>query len=900
MADTVSELVVRFTADPSGLDRGVKESSASLRQIATAGNAAGAALKTTGAAASLAGAQVGAAGGQTRVAGALVQQYTAQLAALSGGLLTSTASGEMFNAATGQTVVLADAAVMVTDRLAKEQQELAAAVAESTASMSKGHKILLANRMGMQGVAGGANIASFAVMSLGQGMADAGQFGMGMAQGLRAVTNNAQMAVQSFMMLIAQAGSGTKAMQAFWAAMKGPAGFLLAFSAISAAIEGIANASQGSKAKVNELGDALSSVANIHKEYQAKVDLSMSEVEAKYDSSIAKIKEMQDEVAELRALEVKEQTALSGGAQVFESNRQPQIRQLEEQITTLNAYVATIEKEVKASQLNSKVQVILSEGRDESANAAARLVGVNAELDETIVSLTQEMEANSNASVRSRRNNVELLKGAIATGLEFDDFAAKLANARGELAELGVQAGRLTPAEFAKLWNEFGAIDGVVSSFSGSLQDAGRTVRSELDSWRESVTDTRAEFERLYAASRITVPEIEGPQVGRIAEQNPFRIPAEQPPVIEFETAGLTTAIQGFDHLEDSARQLASVLSHVEITIPDLEERQRDLERQIRDGIAAGLNPRHPDLVRLASEYDALGVQIADALTDRIARARAYMAQNPVGIQVAEPREIVIDGDQIRVKNPLQPGYLIKTDAVVVKADSVADAAAAMNRLETSADRVANALRDGLNAELEQTRISLATLPLSAIDGLSSSLGEAASRIVTLQGGIDEIGKSLGQAFQGLVAEVVGLVIKEQLLLILGRSKTMETARQNALLAQQNGLLAAQGGIMARNAAASALTSAPGGAAATGLMTTAGGAASLGTLFGVAAGVAVLSMLFKGGRDVQPMEYQVGRNFAPRAQGGGTLAVRSDVLKSGDLRLSIVDADARSSRLGQR
>jgi len=46
--------------------------------------------------------------------------------------------------------------------------------------------------------------STFAVVSVGQAFQDAGQFGMGMAQGVRAVTNNIQMSAQSIMYMVEQ------------------------------------------------------------------------------------------------------------------------------------------------------------------------------------------------------------------------------------------------------------------------------------------------------------------------------------------------------------------------------------------------------------------------------------------------------------------------------------------------------------------------------------------------------------------------------------------------------------------------------------------------------------------------------------------------------------------------
>ena len=94
--------------------------------------------------------------------------------------------------------------------------------------------------------------AVFALTSLGQGLSDAGQFGVGFAQGIRAITNNVQQVGTGLFFLKTQldaqkaaTGVAQTAFQALKGALTGPLGVLFALQAVTAAMELFANLGQG-------------------------------------------------------------------------------------------------------------------------------------------------------------------------------------------------------------------------------------------------------------------------------------------------------------------------------------------------------------------------------------------------------------------------------------------------------------------------------------------------------------------------------------------------------------------------------------------------------------------------------------------------------------------------------
>lgn len=109
-----------------------------------------------------------------------------------------------------------------------------------------------------------AGAATFALTSLGQGFADAGQFGNGFAQGMRAITNNAQQTVFAMTMLVGQTKTFGATISALKSVMTGPLGFLFAFQAISAALEGYSSWAQRANKHTKELKDALEGMLEIY------------------------------------------------------------------------------------------------------------------------------------------------------------------------------------------------------------------------------------------------------------------------------------------------------------------------------------------------------------------------------------------------------------------------------------------------------------------------------------------------------------------------------------------------------------------------------------------------------------------------------------------------------------
>lgn len=136
-------------------------------------------------------------------------------------------------------------------------KKLDSAATQSTTSQTKGATEAVTDMSHANGS------ASFALLSLTQGLQDAGQFGMGMAQGIRAVNNNLQQFVTATILAQKQAGNMSAAFGLMIRQLAGPAGFLFVFSLASAAVEFFANRSQRAGNKTDEFRKKLQALTSV-------------------------------------------------------------------------------------------------------------------------------------------------------------------------------------------------------------------------------------------------------------------------------------------------------------------------------------------------------------------------------------------------------------------------------------------------------------------------------------------------------------------------------------------------------------------------------------------------------------------------------------------------------------
>jgi len=105
--------------------------------------------------------------------------------------------------------------------------------------------------------------ASFAILSLGQAFQDSAQFGMGFAQGLRAVNNNIQQTFTAIALGSVQMGGFNNLVRAMGKSLLGPGGLILGFSALSAGLEFFTTRAQKASAEAKNLTNATQELLKI-------------------------------------------------------------------------------------------------------------------------------------------------------------------------------------------------------------------------------------------------------------------------------------------------------------------------------------------------------------------------------------------------------------------------------------------------------------------------------------------------------------------------------------------------------------------------------------------------------------------------------------------------------------
>ena len=178
------------------------------------------------------------------------------------GILASTQGITRFRGANGQFISTVGAARQVVSQLKKEKEAMARIDALLTNNLSKQDVALLRNAGLMRGTKDAAGSASFAILSLGQGIGDAAQFSQGLSQGIRAINNNIQQFATAAVFAAQAAGGAGKAFQQMWASLAGPAGLIIAVSGISAAIEIFTTLLQRSEKSAKDAADAYSTLAS--------------------------------------------------------------------------------------------------------------------------------------------------------------------------------------------------------------------------------------------------------------------------------------------------------------------------------------------------------------------------------------------------------------------------------------------------------------------------------------------------------------------------------------------------------------------------------------------------------------------------------------------------------------
>ena len=178
------------------------------------------------------------------------------------GIIASTQGVTRFRGANGQFITTAQAAKQVVAQLTAEKQKMLAIEKQLSQVLSKSEMALLRSSGAVAGLSAGTGSASFALLSLGQAFQDSAQFGMGFAQGFRAINNNIQQTFTAIALGSIQMGGFNNLMKAMGGSLLGPGGLILAFSALSAGIEFFATRAQKAAKDAEDISRTFEEAAN--------------------------------------------------------------------------------------------------------------------------------------------------------------------------------------------------------------------------------------------------------------------------------------------------------------------------------------------------------------------------------------------------------------------------------------------------------------------------------------------------------------------------------------------------------------------------------------------------------------------------------------------------------------
>jgi len=365
--------------------------------------------------------------------GNAVQHLTARLVALTKGEYLLTASGKILNATTKEEVTLKNVAASATQRLAMEQTNLRLAYGQATEGMDAAQKRLLDTQMAMTGLSSITGSASFAAISMGQIFQDMGQFGMGAAQGVRAITNNVQQTVQSLVMLSAMTAKGESVFKAFTTALKGPVGFLVAFSLVTGAIEFFSNVAQRANKDANQLKDSFAALFQVQKT-GSDVTLASSGRAELLAKAYRALSEEQKNTANASATFIS--AGVGSATKVLDENGRALMRTSRENA----AYAKSLQGVAEESKRNEEAYAALENKIGINGIRVENLTAKNKELADQLRILSEPLsdEASaldaSNKILQDRINAIEELKSLQESLIE--DTASRMSETAAGLEDL--------------------------------------------------------------------------------------------------------------------------------------------------------------------------------------------------------------------------------------------------------------------------------------------------------------------------------------------------------------------------------------------------------------------------------------------------------------------------------
>lgn len=333
-------------------------------------------------------------------------------------------------------------------------------------------------------------------------------------------------------------------------------------------------------------------------------------------------------------------------------------------------------------------------------------------------------------------NPVNLLSGAQRDAVEanrllrdaFKDQLSEVERAESvykRLVDLGI-----TPVS-----TESEAVREVSAVLEGQLGNLGIKIDTTTDKWR----DLAVELEKVRDLQReaFRTRAIESDQGNVELEDIEIDIPAELS-TREQEMRDFAKATRLANREADLLQR--GLTEDGTIAVSDYQAEVKRLSDKIRDAYSEGFGASSSLVKELRAEISATENTIASLLS---------LASDAAGISVDPFEESSLDD-------------ILGTDGQI--AADLERTVAGLERVETSADRVADAFRDRLAAEVEGVATSIEEFPIDAIDALTSSLSESAVDLVTLQSSFKDFGEDVLDILKRQAVEMLALIAKQRIL----------------------------------------------------------------------------------------------------------------------------------------
>jgi len=364
---------------------------------------------------------------------------------------------------------VSDLATAALEEQTAAAQRLAEVSKAVEGAVGKKGKQILEGSGQVKGLADASGSASFALLSLGQAFQDSAQFGMGFAQGLRAVNNNIQQTFTALALGSVQAGGFGNLLSTMRGQLWGPGGLILGFSALSAAIEVYFTSQQKANKEADAFSKALESSASsiIAIQESESIQFSAQQLDLAIEG-LQKRVDLTDQLANARErLAEVEQAATGqefaeGGQGLTEAQLEKRIQALDD-INTLRDLGAT--DDANEIEANQRVLEVLKQRRAELEaqllirQQLSEFVGGETALSsaELLAKQTEEVKKRNDLEVQLPPIKMEELK-LMRQILELDEEFAKAVEKRKEMEEEILRA-RLDGIEKARSMAGSGATE---------------------------------------------------------------------------------------------------------------------------------------------------------------------------------------------------------------------------------------------------------------------------------------------------------------------------------------------------------------------------------------------------------------------------------------------------------